>query len=285
MAKKKSVERLRGVVNMGREAEESMSVDVHLSVLVDTECPRWLALAVRDALVPERDALVDVHALTAHPTVVGIDVGIVLAGSSDDLIRGAIRSFAGARQHVVVIAESSLDIPDTYMPSKLGQFVSTVVASEHGPLLDRLATTLLDATEKDVSLAANFAFCRQSATARLVSKCAARNALMSVADFIPGAGMPLMTMNQINLSFDIAATFGRGLSIARVPEVLFVVASGLVYRGSARLLLKGMPRLGLLIKAGLAYGGTLLTGRMLTTHFTEELPEPPIEVHAEVQSV
>ena len=285
MAKKLSVDQLRGVVNMGRESEESMGEALHLSVVVDNTCARWLALAIRDALVPERDAQVDVHVLDGRPSTKGIDVGIVVSGHSDALLRGAVRSFAGARQHVIVVAESSLDIPDMHLPAKLGQYVSNVVASEHGPLLERFSNALLDSTDKDVSCAANFAFCRDVATARLVSKCAAQNALMGIADFIPGAGMPLMTMNQINLGFDIAATHGKGLSVKRVPEVIVIVASGLLYRNVARLLVRAVPALSLVTKVAMAYGGTLVTGRMLSDHFAPETSQvimPSVDIEAEV---
>lgn len=269
------MEQLRGVVNMGREAEESMDEAMHLGIYVDTTCPKWLAATIRDAFMPERDARVDVFVLDGRPSVSGVDVGIVVAGHSEALIRGAVRSFAGVRQHVIVVAESSLDIPNANLPAKLGQYISDVVASEHGPLYERLANALLDSTEKDVSCAANFAFCREVATARLVSKVAARNAVMGVLDFIPGTGMPLMTMNQINMGFDIAATYGHGLSIGRVPEVIFIVAAGVTYRIIARFLVRSMPAIEILIKLGLAYGGTLVTGRALATHFTEGLPAVP----------
>ena len=264
-----------------------MGESIHISVYVDPQCPRWLALAVRDALVPERDARVDALPLVERPAVFGTDVGIIVAGHSEDLIRGAIRAFAGARQHVIVLAETSLDIPETHLPAKLGQFVQDVVASEHAPLIEKFANALLDSTEKDVSCAANFAFCREVATARLVSRVAARNALMGVADFIPGAGMPLMTMNQVNLGFDIAATYGHGLSIGRVPEVAVIIAAGLAYRGVARVLSRFLPALGLLIRIGVAYGGTLVTGRMMATHFTASLPstKPASAIETEVVSV
>ena len=283
-AKKISMDRLRGVMNMGREADQSMGEHLHLSVLVDPESAMWLVHAIRDALVPERDAVVDVSALGGTLSVAGIDVGVVISGGSDDLVRNAIRYFAGARQHVIVVAQSSLDVPETNLPAKLGQYVQEAVSSEHGPLLERFANALLDSTEKDVSCAANFSFCRDVATARLVSRCAARNAFMGIADFIPGAGMPLMTMNQVNLSFDIAATHGRGLGIGRVPEVLSVISAGFAYRWASRLLLNVFPGLSLLIRCGLAYGGTLVTGRMLSSHFTETLPsqEPAVTVKAQV---
>ena len=75
MAKKKiDVERLRGVVNMGREAEESMAESMIISVHVDPACPRWLALAVKAALVPERDAVVNVSSLVSYPTAADVDV-------------------------------------------------------------------------------------------------------------------------------------------------------------------------------------------------------------------
>lgn len=283
-AKKISMDRLRGVVNMGREAQEDMEEHLHLSVLVDPASAEWLVHVIRDALVPERDAIVDVCALGGVPTVAGIDVGIVISGGSDEAVRSAVRYFAGARQHVIVVAQTSLDVPDTQLPAKLGQYVQEAVSSEHGPLLERFANALLDSTDKDVSCAANFKFCRDVATARLVSRCAARNAFMGVADFIPGAGMPLMTMNQINLSFDMAATYGKGLSIGRAPEVLAVVLAGFGYRWAARLAERVFPALTILIKVGVAYGGTLVTGRMLSSHFTENLPSPhpPVTVEAQV---
>lgn len=285
-AKKKfSMESIRGVMSMGREAEESMEEHFHIGVYVDPASAQWLVEAVRDALVPERDALVDVHKLGAMPTVVGIDLGIVISGGSDEPVRRTVRGFAGARQHVLVVAESSLDVPDFSLPTKLSQYVSDAVATDRNALYDRMANAMLDATEKDVSCAANFKFCRDVATARLVSKCAARNAFMGVANFIPGAGMPLMTMNQVNLSFDIAATYGHGLSIGRIPEVFIVIFAGFAYRGAARLLLNALPALSLVIRAGMAYGGTLVTGRMLASHFTETLPspDPPVTVEAQVE--
>jgi uncharacterized protein (DUF697 family) len=279
MAKKKiDVERLRGVVNMGREAEESMEESMIISVHVDPACPRWLALAVKTALVPERDAVVNVSSLVSNPTVADVDVNVIVAGHSEEEVRSAIRALAAKRQRVVVVAESSLDIPETNLPTKLSQFVFDVVASENGPFRERFSAALLDATDKDVSCAANFAFCREAATARLVSRVAARNVFMGLADFIPGAGMPLITMNQINMGFDIAASYGHGLTIGRVSEVIFIVAAGFAYRGIAKMLCQAIPPFGIVIRIGVAYGGTLVTGRTLATHFSQDLPPAQEEV-------
>ena len=262
------VDQVKGVISLGRESEESMDVPIHLSILVDKTAPSWLICTVRDAFVPERDAVVDVSAVSKSPVVFGIDVALVLCGSDEDMVRETVRTFAGTRHHVCMVAETSLDIPQIMLPSKMGQYVKTVVASEHGPLLERLATTILESTEKTVSFAANFAFFRETATARLVSKAAARNALMGVADFIPGAGMPLMTMNELNLAFDIAASHGQGLSPARIPEVIVVIAAGFVYRKFAHGLCRAIPSLSLVWKAGAAYAGTIVTGRVLADHFS-----------------
>ena len=245
-----------------------MDVPIHLAIHVDKTAPSWLVCAVRDAFVPERDAVVDVSEVSKSPAVFGIDVALVLCGSDEEMVRETVRHFAGTRHHVCMVAETALNIPQIMLPSKLGQYVKSVVASEAGPLLERLATTVLESTEKTVSFAANFAFFRETATARLVSKAAARNALMGVADFIPGAGLPLMTMNELNLAFDIAASFGQGLSVARIPEVIFVIAAGFVYRKFSSGLCRAIPSLSLVWHAGAAYAGTILTGRMLADHFS-----------------
>ena len=262
------VDQLKGVINLGRESEESMDVPIHLAIHGDKTAPSWLVCAVRDAFVPERDAVVDVSEVSKSPAVFGIDVALVLCGSDEEMVRETVRHFAGTRHHVCMVAETALNIPQIMLPSKLGQYVKSVVASEAGPLLERLATTVLESTEKTVSFAANFAFFRETATARLVSKAAARNALMGVADFIPGAGLPLMTMNELNLAFDIAASFGQGLSVARIPEVIFVIAAGFVYRKFSSGLCRAIPSLSLVWHAGTDYAGTILTGRMLADHFS-----------------
>ncbi len=280
-AKTISMDKIRGLVNMGRVAEKSMEDDLHIRVLVDHEAEKWLICAVRDALVPERDARVDVGELTHLEGISEVDVGIIVAGGSDAKVRTAIRTFVGTRRHVIVVAHSSLDVPQANLPSKLGRYASEAIASDREGLYERLANSLLNATDKDVPCAANFAFCRDAATARLVSKCAARNAFMSVADFIPGAGMPLMTMNQINLCFDMAACYGQGLSVSRVPEVVAVACAGFAYRWAARTASRFMPALSLVLQAGFAYGGTLVTGRMLTTHHNDA-PFEPVGVREDI---
>ena len=79
--------------------------------------------------------------------------------------------------------------------------------------------------------------------------------------------MPIMTANQAKLALDIAAVYGQDLSAWRVPELAAVVGGGFAYRAAARQLLGLIPGIGVAIKAGMGYAGTLTTGVALRARF------------------
>ncbi len=50
--------------------------------------------------------------------------------------------------------------------------------------------------------------------------------MLGVAIFIPGRGLPVLTLNQIRMVLRIAAAHGEALDKERAVEILTVVAAG-----------------------------------------------------------
>ena len=84
---------------------------------------------------------------------------------------------------------------------------------------------------------------------------------------IPGADLPVMTLNQAKMVLQIAAAYGHAMDKDRVKELGACVGGAFVCRTLARELTEFLPILGWLIKPGIAYGGTAALGYAVIEYF------------------
>ena len=268
-AKKVSVGRVLEVLASGRSALAGRDERVVVRVHVDPTCPRAVAIAVRDALVPERaSAVVEVRGLSAAADDELPDVALVLVGERP--CAPLVESHARSGVSVGMVVEGALDAPRLALPEPAAALVSTVACSSAEALPARLATWLAAACDKPLALAAGFAFCRAAVADALTARCAAENAVVGLVSLIPGSDLPVMTANQAKLALEIAAAYGRDVSPERAAELAGVVAGGVGWRALARAILRAVPGVGALVKAGVGYGGTVATGRALRLRFELE---------------
>ncbi|MGN0287540.1 MAG: hypothetical protein ACI4B6_07725 [Atopobiaceae bacterium] len=268
------VGRVAEVMAKGREAWASLGAPLVVHVWVDAQVPRWLAQAVKGALVPQMGASeVVVRDLEDLPLAVdasGAQMAMVLAGGSDRLVRSAIVEYATRAVPVAVCAQTSLDVPDAGLGPDEAALVRPVIGSQAVQLLDGLCAWMLDVSGDPVSVAANFTFCREAETERLIQRCALSNAAVGTVDVLHGADLPIMLANQSKLAFDIAAAHGEGMSASRVAELAAVVCAGLAYRAVSRAITSRVPGLGFVVRGAVGYAGSVATGRALALRFGED---------------
>lgn len=121
--------------------------------------------------------------------------------------------------------------------------------------------------EKRLALAIAFSFMRKPMALDAVQATAVQNAGVGLVAFIPGADMPIMTLNQVKMLLQIAAAYGQPLGMQRAKELAVVVGGGFAFRALARQLLAFVPALGWAIKAAIGYTGTLAMGRAAVEYF------------------
>lgn len=273
MARRKfSVGRALEVLSSGRSSFKGRDEAVLVRVHVDPECPRELALAAKGALLAERaGGLVEVFGLDEPPVSdAAPDAVVVVSGGSD--CDSLVSSYARAGVPVGVLVEGALDAPRLSLPDQAAALVRVIAASDARTLADKLASWLVGAVGKPLALAANFPFCRPAVADLLVTRCAAENAVVGAVSLIPGSDLPIMTANQAKLALEMAAAYGRDVDLSRALELAGVVGAGLAYRSAARALLGLVPGAGLLVRAGMGYGGTLATGAALRLRLEGEGP-------------
>jgi uncharacterized protein (DUF697 family) len=101
---------------------------------------------------------------------------------------------------------------------------------------------------------------RPAVVRHLIDMFARKNGLVAAAVFIPGADLPVLTVNQIRMVLRICASYGLTVDRERAIEIVATIGVGLGLRTLARELLAVIRVGGWAVKGAVAYGGTKAIG-------------------------
>lgn len=201
----------------------------------------------------------------------------VLAAPPDASDRRALK--AARRRHVpivCVLADPGLDARG--VPYVLATDVVRVPAGAGFPV-DEIAAVLAHRLgERGTGLAARLPCLRGPVCDELVEKFSREAGLLGALVFVPGADLPVLALKQLRLVLRIAAAHGVDVDADRLPEILAVIGSGIVFRAVARQFLGAVPVAGWLVKGAVAYAGTRALGEAAVRYFarTANLARPPV---------
>ena len=276
MASKIPYNKVLDVLKAGREAGRSAEETVSVIILLGEDADIDQIDTLRGAFLAEKvGGLVSVRPLS-DPTApdAPYDIAFILPGTQTADLMRAVVQLGGRGIPVAIIVRSAVE---SYDFSHLGfqDWEPEVIAATDGEtLLTRLAEWIIRASpDKARAFSANFAFIRPIQVRALITACAIQNATVGAINLIPGSDLPIMTANQAKLALDIAASYGKGLSAGRIPEVAGVVGAGFAYRALARTLLGLIPGVGWVLRAGLGFAGTVATGNAVKARFEAALPK------------
>lgn len=129
--------------------------------------------------------------------------------------------------------------------------------------------------ENGLALAARLPVVRAAVVRRIIDKAARQNGAVGAVVFVPGADMPVMTLNQVRMVLRIAAAYGEEVGSQRALEILSVVGAGFGFRALARQALDVVPVAGWALKGALGYTATLSLGKASLAYFDAGAPLAP----------
>lgn len=133
---------------------------------------------------------------------------------------------------------------------------------------ERMGEWILAAcSEKKLAMALSFHFVRRPLAYDSVVSTSMQNAAIGFVPLIPGADLPIMTLNQAKMVLQIAAAYDQPLDAARIKEIAAVVAGGFLFRNVARSLSKFIPGAGWVISGATGFVGTEAMGRAAIEYF------------------
>lgn len=133
-----------------------------------------------------------------------------------------------------------------------------------GTIVEHVASRLND---KAYALAGKLPAIRREVSERIVDEFARQNGILGAAIFIPGADMPVMTLNQIRMVLRLAGAYGEEVDRDRAVEILGVVGFGFGFRAAARQLVGFVPVAGWAVKGAIGYTGTKALGEAAIRYF------------------
>ena len=196
----------------------------------------------------------------------------VLVGRPTAADENALKAARRARVPAVCLAAG----PDYegYVPHVLPTDVVRARPGEGFPI-DELARALaVRLGEAATPLAARLPVLREAVCDHLVESFARRNGIVGAAVFVPGADLPVLTLNQVRLVLRIASAYGVEVDAERLPELLGVLGAGFGLRAVAREALDFVPVAGWLVKGAVAYAGTRALGEAARRYFEPRALRP-----------
>jgi uncharacterized protein (DUF697 family) len=263
---------VRALYDAGKRLKEDRERQVRIAVLVEIDAPETLVEAARTELHPKTaNGIVDVSVIEPGQVLrvrSQTDAVVVLVGSGANI--GP--TLADLRERAIPTAVVAIREDRASFSRLIGHPENDVLVGQDPVELVRgdLADWAMSRLEKlGTALGHNFEFVRRAVAHEIVKKCAWQNAAIGVLLFIPGADMPVMTMNQGRMLLQIAAAYGQPLDTERIKELAAVVAGGFLFRTFARELVGLIPGFGWAVKGGIAYSGTMAMGTAAISYFEE----------------
>jgi uncharacterized protein (DUF697 family) len=146
--------------------------------------------------------------------------------------------------------------------------LDTVVADDAATIFDKLADWIAEVRgDSKLAFAVNYTWMRRRIAKEAINNTAMQNGAVGLVVFIPGADLPVMTLNQAKMILQIAAIYGEPMSMDRVKELAVVIGGGFALRQVARTAIGFVPVLGWAIKATVGYTGTLAMGNAALEYF------------------
>lgn len=121
--------------------------------------------------------------------------------------------------------------------------------------------------DKDLAFALSFPFVRRPLAMDAITATSMQNGAVGLVPILPGADMPIMTLNQIKMVLQIATAYGQPLDKDRVKEIVAVVAGAFLFRNVARGIAKAIPFAGWLVSGTIGFAATEAMGRAMLEYF------------------
>jgi len=277
---------VKALIDEATNNDAARQIPLSVSVYLDDAAPADLIAHVRAALTSSQPTvrltlnyLADFTA--PHPTD---DMAVIVAGVSESVgaHAAAIRAVGvpvavvtSLPEIVAGLAEASGNgIPEGDLVSPQvegGSLAAEPYALDNArraSIDERLGRWIVSAChEKRLAFAVAFPFVRKPLADDAVFSTALINAGIGLIPLIPGADLPIMTLNQAKMVLQIAAAYDLPMGKERIREIVAVVGAAFACRALARELVEFVPVLGFIVKPGIGYAATTAMGYAVIEYF------------------
>jgi uncharacterized protein (DUF697 family) len=242
---------------------------------VSSRKDRWVAVGgARELAEVLRRALLDgggdpAAVRVGDPDGASVYVHVASGGEADE---AALKRARRVRVPIVAVVFRPAG-EDATLPFVLATDVVRVPPGSGFPVEEIAATIAARLGEEAAPLAGRLPALRRAVCERLIASFSRKNGIVGAAVFVPGADLPILTLNQLRLVLRIGQAYGQEAGRERLPELVASAGAGFGFRAAARELLDLVPFAGWAVKGAVAYAGTRTVGEAVVRRFEAEARE------------
>lgn len=278
MSKLSQLKKIRNIAQVlkavRKEAEKQVAIAVIADPEIEAEILAKFGGAGSDGVVFGMGGLSNAAEWEAKLKEAELALVIISPGKTSKDLEQMVKQATKARNKLIVVTGRDINdwladnLADVFRVS--GEDVLFIPISDDKAFKTMLIPKVLNKIKgKEVALAAAVPAFKDEVARRIIGDTAKQNAIIGIAVFVPGADMPLLTVNQIKMVLRLSAVYNQELSVKRLYEILAVVGGGFAFREAARQTLSVIPVAGWAIKGGVAYGGTIAMGQLAKKYFED----------------
>lgn len=267
---------VKALTKAGKIFESDASEDALIEVWVDTSASRELVSLARKVLQVKPGTLeLSIKSLAEEMPRLNTEASltIVVAGSSPHL-RRLMEIALWSSMNCLVLSEDPAALIARVAEEDALEIAHTILEVDTSKPQEALEKDLAqwciaNLPDLRLSLGAAFEFMRKPIALDLTRQTSLENAVIAAVFFLPGADLPLLTLNQCKLLYQIAVTNDIPITRDRLVELALVIASAFGLRGISRLALKKFAPVGWLVRGGISFGATMLMGHLAYTMYSK----------------
>ncbi len=260
---------IKSVLDAAKKVEQARNIPVSAVVLVDETAPMDLITLVEDLFEPQSEnARVGYYSLGSAAYDDSTDFVCIVAGG--DRRAGQAAAYAREAGVPAMVVASSPDYvgqlsKDYGFLIPEGDLIDGSDLSKVSELMGKWALAVCK--NKKLAVAQAYTFARRPLATESIKATSMQNAGIGAVVIIPGADMPVMTLNQVKMLLQIAAAYGQPMDAGRAKELAAVVGGGFAARAAARQLVGLVPVGGWAVKGGIGYSATMAMGYAALKYF------------------
>ena len=260
---------IKTLAKAGQLFESESNADTRIEVLVDTSADSALIALCREVLEVRPGAVqLDIKGFEDEMPALNkeADLTLVIAGTSSFLKRIMEIALWSELNCVVLTTDAAAliaAVPEEDALEIAKNVIEVDLAKPQEALEQSLARWCISRLpDLRLSLGAAFPFMRLPIAVDLTRQTAFENAVIASVFFLPGADLPILTLNQCKLFYQIAVINEVPLSRERLVDAAAVIISAFGLRGFARLVLRKLTPIGWLVRGSTAFGATMAMGHL-----------------------
>lgn len=285
------------VKRVADKIQKQIDVELAIEIFVDNTCNKEFLESIKDYFeAADRSVQIYYKDVSARSITLSQDASfaVIIAGqdancasvynilSQSGIVKivvcaNPVDFISNLEENIINYNKNEIICPDLITYSRDASDPELINFDDYNGAMDinikaKLADFAYRASETmEIAYAQMFPFLRGRIADNIIYTCSLENGGIGIIKILPGADMPLMTINQIRMLLQLAAVYGYKINEDRVLEIISIVAAAFGMRYISNKVKKSAPIPKFIVDGTFGVSATVVLGNLAKEYFASGL--------------